>query len=228
MGKIEPFTDLHRQAIQDAMQNTQSLADITRRTGVARVVDYLLADKPTLEYYLSAMAAKFTCRRQQISQSALTLSIFHYEMSPQSLRGEECNRILINTVESERKIQRRTFIKENSLQVNIQSEVWKLYELHGQILRSKAVDFAKIKQTSLRYEMKFYLKYIFESRGKISVPLFSCQYLALNELTKIDPTIKYFADITETDARMLVLSLERIKKDDGTPLSQVLHFQGSK
>lgn len=220
MGKIAPLTDLHRQAIQVAMQNTQSLAEITKKTGVARVIDYLLTDKPTLEYYLSAMAAKFTCRRQQISQSALILSIFHYEISPQSLHGEEFNRILIDTVESERMIQRRIFIKENSLQVNIQSEVWKLYELHGQVLRSKAVDFSKIEQASLHYEMKFYLKYIFESRGKISVSLFCCQYLALNKLTKINPTIKYFADITETDARMLVLSLERTKKDDGTPLSQ--------
>lgn len=150
MGKTEPFTDLHRQAIRIAMQSIQSLADITRRTGVARVVDYLLADKLALEHYLSAMAAQFTCKRQQISHRALILSIFHYEMSPQSLYEEELNRILIDTVERERRIQLRTFIKENGLQINIRSDVWKLYELHGQVLRLKTVDFSKIEQPSLR------------------------------------------------------------------------------
>lgn len=218
--KTKPLTDIHRQAIQVAMQNAQSLADITRKTGVTKVIEYLLKDKCTLKQYLSEMAAKFTCRRQQISHSALILSIFHYEMSSLSLYEVEFKDILIDTVEKERKIQHRIFIAENGIQVNTQSDMWKLYELHGQILRLKTVDFTKINQPSLRYEMKFYLKYTFESRGKINVPLFCCQYLALNTLIEINPNIKYFADITEVDARMLVLSLERTTKDDGTPLSQ--------
>lgn len=218
--KTEPLTDIHQQAIQVAMQNAQSLADITRRTGVTKVIEYLLKDKCTLKQYLSEMASKFTCRRQQISHSALILSIFHYEMSSLSLYEVEFKDILIDTVEKERRIQRRIFIAENGIQVDTQSDIWKLYELHGQILRLKTVDFTKINQPSLRYEMKFYLKYTFESRGKINVPLFCCQYLALNTLIEINPNIKYFADVTEVDARMLVLSLERTTKDDGTPLSQ--------
>lgn len=220
MSKTEPLSDIHRQAIQAAMQNAQSLADITRKTGVTKVIGYLLEDKLTLKQYLSEMATKFTCRRQQISHRALILSIFHYEMAALSLYGEEFKSILIDIVEKERKIQRRIFIAENGLQINIQSNLWKLYALHGQILRLKTIDFTKIKQPSLRYEMKFYLKYIFESRGKISVPLFCCQYLALNTLIGINPDIKYFADITEADARMLVLFLEKATKEDGTALSQ--------
>jgi len=141
-------------------------------------------------------------------------------MASLSLYGVGFKSILVDMVEKERKIQRRKFIAENGLQVNIWSDVWKLYELHGQILRLKTIDFTEIKQPSLRYEMKFYLKYIFESRGKINASLFYCQLLALNALVEINSNIKYFADITETDARMLVLSLEKASKDDGTPLSQ--------
>lgn len=220
MNKTEPLTDTHRQAIHAAMKNAQSLAEITRKTGVAKVIGYLLEDKFILEQYLSEMAAKFTCRRQQISHSALILSIFHYERASLSLYVEEFKSLLMDAVEKERKIQRRILIAENGRQISIQSDQWKLYELHGQILRLKTVDFTKIQQSSLRYEMKFYLKYIFESRGKISVPLFCCQYLALNTLIEINPNIKYFTDITEADARMLVLSLEKETKEDGTPLSQ--------
>lgn len=211
-NKTEFLTDTHRQAIQIAIQNTQSLADITRRTGVTKVIQYLLKDKLTLKQYLSEMATKFTHRRQQISHSALILSIFHYEMASLSLYGEDFKSILIDIVENERKIQRHRFVAENSFQINIRSSVWKLYELHGQILRLKTVDFTKINLPSLHYEMKFYLKYIFESRGKINIPLFCCQYLALNTLAEINPDIKYLADVTEADARMLVLSLERTTK----------------
>lgn len=220
MSKTESLADIHLQSIQVAMQNAQSLADITRKTGVTKVIGYLLEDKLSLEQYLSKMAAKFTCERQQISHRALILSIFHYEMAALSLYGEEFKSVLINIVEKERKIQRRIFIAENGLQINIQTDVWKLYELHGQILRLKTVDFTKINQPSLRHEMKSYLKYIFESRGKTSVPLFCCQHLALNTLIEVNPDIKYFADITEADARMLVLSLEKATKEDGTALSQ--------
>ena len=117
-------------------------------------------------------------------------------------------------MEKEREIQRRKFIAENDLQINIRTDVWRLYELHGQILRLKTVDFTKISQPSLRYEMKFYLKYVFESRGKINIPLLCCKYLALNTLVENNPNIKFFADITETDAKMLVISLERTTKDE--------------
>jgi len=96
MSRTEPLTDLHRQAIQVAIQNTQSLADITKKTGVTKVIDYLLMDQLTLEHYLSAMAAEFTYRRQQISHSALILSIFHYEMSSLSLYRSEFRDSLIN------------------------------------------------------------------------------------------------------------------------------------
>lgn len=147
-NKTEPLTDTHRQAIHTAMKNTQSLADITRKTGVAKVIRYLLEDRLTLKQYLSEMAAKFTCQRQQISHSALILSIFHYEMAALSLYGEEFKSLLIDAVEKERKIQRRIFIAENVHQISIQSDQWKLYEPHGQILRLKTVDFTKIQQLS--------------------------------------------------------------------------------
>lgn len=172
MNKTEPLTDTHRQAIHAAMKNAQSLAEITRKTGVAKVIGYLLEDKFILEQYLSEMAAKFTCRRQQISHSALILSIFHYERASLSLYVEEFKSLLMDAVEKERKIQRRIFIAENGRQISIQSDQWKLYELHGQILRLKTVDFTKIQQSSLRYEMKFYLKYILKAEEK-SVSLYS-------------------------------------------------------
>ena len=98
--------------------------------------------------------------------------MFHYEMAELSLYNADFKDLLVNTVESERKIQRRVFLAENHLQVDIRSNVWKLYEPRGDSLRLKTIDLLKIQSPSLRYEMRYYLRHIFESRGK-SIPRFS-------------------------------------------------------
>ena len=220
MAKAPLLTESHRQAIRKAMSSSISLADITRKTGVVRVIEFMLEDKYSLEQYMMSMASVLTHRRQQISHSSLLLSIFHYEMPKLSLYDAEFKDMLVDIVERERRIQRRVFLAENHLQVDIRSDVWKLYEPHGDILRLKTIDFLKIKCPSLRYEMKYYLRHFFESRGKINVPLYCCQYLALNTLVAANPKIKYFADITEADTKALVLSLETMKKEDEMPFSQ--------
>lgn len=190
MAKAKPLSAFHRHTIQSIMKSSASLAEITKEVGVKSVVEYMLENKTALIRYLSAMAAVITQQRKQISHNTLILSIFHCEMASLNMYGEEFKSILLDIVERERKIQRRTFIAENSAQVNIHSDIWKLYEPHGNILRLKAIDFTKIHSQSLRYEMKYYLQYIFQSRGRINAPLFCCQHKALNVLTETNPDIK--------------------------------------
>lgn len=220
MSRAKPLTDLQRQEIRDKMKKSVSLSEVTRETGSVRIVEYLLYDKPALEQYLTAMAAEFTRQRRQISHSALILSIFNYEMGSLSLYGQEFADMLVSVVEREREKQRRVFIAENRLQIDISSDVWMLYEPHGDILRLRAIDFRKIQCTSLHYEMKYYLRHMFEISGKVNVSLFSGQCMALNALTEANPRIKYFADITEASAKALLLFLENRKKEDGGSLSQ--------
>jgi len=220
MSKARPLTESERQAVRTAMDSSISLADITKDTGVVNVIEFMLENPPALEQYMASMASAFTDRRQQISYRSLLLSMFHYEMASLSIYDLEFRNMLTGIVERERRIQRQVFLAENHLQIDPRSDVWKLYEPHGDALRSNAIDFSKIQQPSLRHEMKYYLKHIFESRGKISAPHFCCQYQALNALTAVNPRIQYFADISESDARALVLFLEATEKEDGSPLSQ--------
>lgn len=202
------------------MKKSVSLSEVTRETGSVRVVEYLLYDKTALEQYLTAMAAEFTRQRRQISHSALILSMFHYEMGSLSLYGQEFADMLVSVVEREREIQRRVFIAENHLQIDIGSDVWKMYERHGNILRLKTIDFTKVRCPSLRYEMKYYIRYLFEDTGKVNVPLFCCQYMAINTLAEVNPRIRYFADITEADAKALLVSFEHARKENGDSFSQ--------
>jgi integrase len=220
MNKCSSLTDQQRHNIRDAIKNSVTLAEITQETNVTKVIEYLLEDRSKLERYLSAMAAVLTRQRRQISHSALILSIFHYERSKLSLYDKDFLTLLTSVVEREREIQRNVFIAENHLQADIGSDVWKMYEWHGNILRLKMIDFTKVRCPPLRYEMKHYLRYLFENTGKVNVPLFCCQYMAINALTEVNPRIRYFADVTEADARALLVSLEHARKENGDPLSQ--------
>lgn len=220
MSKHSVLTDQQRRNIRDAMERSVTLAEITRGANVTKVIEYLLEDRPLLEKYLCAMAAAFTQRRQQISYSLLILSVFHYERGSLSLYEKDFLTLLTSTVEREREIQKRVFIAENQLQADIGSDVWRMYGRHGDILRLKTIDFAKIRSPSLRHEMKHYLRHIFEKTGKVNTPLFCCQYMAINALLEVNPQIRYFADITEADARSLLLFLENAEKEDGSSLSQ--------
>lgn len=220
MSKAKPLTAEQREAAREAMLMGHSLSEISRYAGVVATIEYMLKDILLLESYLQRMASAITQKREQISHSALLLSMFHYEMSTLSLYDPTFKEMLLKAVEQERIIQRKLFVAGNSTEVTPYRDVWKLYEPYGNVLRLKRLDFTAIKRPSLRSEVKYYFCYLFEQRGKVYVPLFDACKLAINALADIAPEVIYFADITEGHVRTLVLALEAMRKDDGEPLSQ--------
>lgn len=220
MSKAKPLTAEQREAAREAILMGQSLSKISRCAGVVATIEYMLKDILLLESYLQRMASAITQKREQISHSALLLSMFHYEMSTLSLYDPTFKEMLLKAVEQERIIQRKLFVAGNSKEVTPYRDVWKLYEPYGNVLRLKRLDFTTIKRPSLRSEVKYYFCYLFEQRGKVYVPLFDACKLAINALADIAPEVIYFADITEGHVRTLVLALEAMRKDDGEPLSQ--------
>jgi len=176
-----PIDEEQRQRIREAMENSISLAEITRKESVCRVIKYLLEDEPSLERYLTEMAATLTKQRRQIAYQVLIKSIFHdKKCSNLSIYPDRFLELLTSVVETERERQKTVFIAENHLQINIHSDVWKVYERYGDVLRLKTIDFLSIHSPSLRYEMKYYLRHMYEHAGKVNVPLYCCQYMALN------------------------------------------------
>lgn len=215
-----PLEEKQRLNIDKAMESLDSLAEITRVESVQRVIYYLLEDKASLERYLIGIAKSFTARRHQIAYASLLRSVFHER------RGipEYCNDfrdILIKVVETEKEIQKRLFLAENHLQVNIHSNSWKMYQQYGDVLTLVNLGFTKICRASLRGELKYYYRYLYECKAKISRSLFSPCFTALNALVDINPQIRYFADITDADAKALLLFLESTyRTKNGTGLSQ--------
>lgn len=138
------------------MLTGHSLSKISRCAGVVATIEYMLKDIRLLETYLQRMASAITQKREQISHSALLLSMFHYEMSSLSLYDPAFKEMLLKAVEQERIIQRKLFVAGNSTEVTPYRDVWKLYEPYGNVLRLKRLDFTAIKRPSLRSEVKYY------------------------------------------------------------------------
>lgn len=171
MSKAKPLTAEQCEAAREAMLTGHSLSKISRCAGVVATIEYMLKDIRLLETYLQRMASAITQKREQISHSALLLSMFHYEMSSLSLYDPAFKEMLLKAVEQERIIQRKLFVAGNSTEVTPYRDVWKLYEPYGNVLRLKRLDFTAIKRPSLRSEVKYYFCYLFEQRGKVYVPL---------------------------------------------------------
>lgn len=214
-----PLDEKQRCNLRKSMKNLDSLAEITRMETVYRVVNYLLENKSTLEEYLAGMAELLTKKRQQISYRNFFGCVFH-TMKELKYYNKDFQIIVTNVIENEREIQRHKFIAENHFQISIHSDLWKLYERYGDALRLNSVDFSLIHSSSLRYELKYYLRYIFECTGNIGAKVFDKIIILLNAFTEVNPRIHYFADITETDVKAIIMFLENTyRRRDGNTLS---------
>ena len=117
MSKAKPLTAEQCEAAREAMLTGHSLSKISRCAGVVATIEYMLNDLRLLETYLQRMASAITQKREQISHSALLLSMFHYEMSSLSLYDPAFKEMLLKAVEQERIIQRKLFVAGNSTEV---------------------------------------------------------------------------------------------------------------
>jgi len=215
-----PLDEKQRRNLRKSMNNLDSLAEITRIETVYRVVNYLLEDKSSLEEYLTGMAGSLTKKRQQISYRNFFGCVFH-TTKELSCYSKDFQTIVINVIENEREIQRHKFVAENHFQISIYSDLWKLYERYGDALRLNSVDFSLIHRSSLRYELKYYLRYIFKCTRNIGAKVFDKIIILLNALTEVNPRINYFADITEADVKTIIMFLETTyRRRDGNTLSQ--------
>lgn len=217
-----PLSAEVKEKIKTLMEQRKSLSEISKPEKNVRVIKYLLEDVVLLEEYLKGVANEITKERLQISYTMLFKRIFH-SVKPNSFRfyDEKFVQILMKVSDEEQEKQYRVFVSENHLQADVKNDVWKLYVMYAGGLRSKFIDFRKIDSPSLRMEIKHYFHHMFGYSKKVNIAIFCAIKIAANTLIKINPQIHCFADITEADARELLLFLEtKYKQDSGEKLSE--------
>jgi hypothetical protein len=104
--------------------------------------------------------------------------------------------------------QKSLFRRENRQQLSVHNDIWQLFYLTGPNLRSNSYDFSKIHCVSLRLELKYFMLWYLQGRSDYRTPVLAAVIKGVNFLSSNNPSIHYFADISDVDARQLYNYLE--------------------
>jgi integrase len=116
-------------------------------------------------------------------------------------------KLLIKDVVSREYIYQKTeFIRGNSKQLDVGKDIWRIYYLDGENLRSYRCDFSLIEPSGLKLELKYYYKNILGARR--AVRIISLISALINRLAQAKHDLHSFADLTEADTAFIYSYLE--------------------
>jgi len=155
--------------------------------------------------YLQIKAREITCNREIITVTGLMRKIL-YKFTNKSYMDGILKVILKDVVSKEYIYQKTELIRGNEKQLDIKNDIWTMYYLDGENLRSYKYDFSLINPTNFRLELKYYYKHALRSRRAVGmIALISS---VINRLAKEDMAMCSFADITEEGAAFICSYLE--------------------
>ena len=203
------FARFWTEEIIAAMRDDNSLAHITAKIGILRCARYAAAlDSSEADRYLEASARGFTNRRERISLSKLYGLVFGVSRTEAKLAGNAFDAAVRRIADEEYRLQYEKFPTENHMQTDVGRDVWIFYAKHGPALYYNRLDFRVIESTSLRMEVKYYLKHRFSGAVQIKDRFLTLTAAGCNYLSAHDSRIHYFSDIDELDAKALHIVLE--------------------
>lgn len=200
---IEKWTSI----ISASIVGDESLQQVTKRIGLAKVYKILATMQTTVEKYLRRIVAQYTERRELITMRKLQLFLFGrtIEYGQYDLLWE----MLQSVVDEEYEKQCRIFIKENPLQFDMHKDEWIVYQRKGDALIFKTFDFSGIIRPFIKQEIKRYTKFrhtptiLFRDSG------LAWLIKSVNIISENNPSVQCMADIDDVDVQILYETLER-------------------
>lgn len=206
----EEFDAFCGEQVAAALSAGGNLKETVGKIGLTRVTRYCMDFAPELtERMVNAIASDFTERRTAISLYGVQTALWGNRKG-HGYSDDRCDsrfKKLIETIVSDEiTLQKTRFIRENHLEMNVGTDVWNLYRMHGGNLACDQIDFTVIESLSLRLEVKYCMIHRFNQSSRVN--FVSNVSHALNILSRKNPQIKYIADITQADARALYMHME--------------------
>jgi integrase len=208
----EEFSSFWMEKIQKAMVQNDNLQIISARIGMVRTIRYCMTMPENTVEYLEQMAKSYTNRREIITEHKFQRELLGEKIN-YPVFGAVFTKMFKSTVENEAAVQKQKFVAENQLQLDVYCDTWVLYKKHGPSLYYKKLDFTLISNTSLRLEVKHYMKHRFMGVYRIDDGIIYQIAEALNRMTERNPAIRYFADIDDVDVKALHIALENKKEN---------------
>lgn len=192
--------------VRDSIAQDESLRQITKRIGFAKLYRIAETMQEPVEKYFRRIAAQYTKRREIITMHKIQLFIFGrvLEYSEYNMFWD----LLQEIVDAEYNKQCSLFVKENPLQFDMSKDEWIVYRRKGDALVFKRFDFSTIMRPFIKQEIKQYIKHLHSpiiSFGDSSLTLIT---KAVNIIAENNPSIQCMADIEDVDVQILYETLE--------------------
>lgn len=203
------FEEYWTHIIERFMSENKPLTYVANRIGDVRVSRYMMLIPDKTKDYVTKVARNFTQRRELISLNKISYCIFgnNYRHGFYG-KSKELGILASEIVDNEYTIQFKKFVAENYVSMDIQLDRWIMYQNYGLLLESLVLDFTKIKQVSLRHEVKYFIRDRFSGTVRTSDRSFNVLVQAINRVCANNGSVKYFADIDFVDVKTLQMSME--------------------
>lgn len=214
--------------ITEKVQAYEALHSVSERIGTMLASIYVsrLPDRDVTGYF-ERLALCFTQQRTIIT----TQSFFNMVLKPEAtIRRAELDQHFVKLVDAvvqrEYEIQCSLFIRENHSQLDVNSDKWILFRMHGPALSRTVIDFSGIKSPSLKREIQFFMKHRYYSLSTDKDQAVYSLIDAANMLFYNNPRIHFFADVDDVDVRSLYMSMERRHGQDegGKSASEIMRM----
>ena len=212
------FEEYWTHIIEKLMSENKPLTYVANRIGDVRVSRYMMLIPDKTKDYVTRLAHNYTQRRELIHLS----KIYNYIFGNNNRKGfygksKELLPLTKEVVENEFTIQFQKFIVENYVSMDIRLDKWIFYQSYGLSLKYITVDFTQIAQTSLRHEVKYFIRDRLSGTVGTNGRILNLITQAINQICANNTSIKNFADIDFVDVKALQMSMEA----DGISLSRI-------
>jgi Phage integrase family. len=195
--------------LEQALRSGCSLQSILDSVGVVEMMRLMEKSSAILmNAYFQERAAEFTDRREIVTCFKLLQAAFTNKKQASKFYEAPIVERVKQIADAEFEKQKLLFCQQNRQQLNIRNDTWQLFYLTGPNLRSNSYDFTKISSASLRLEVKYFMLWYLQGRTNYRTPVLSAAIKGINFLSDNNPSIHYFADISDVDARELYNYLE--------------------
>jgi hypothetical protein len=195
--------------LEKALCSGGSLQPVLDSVGVMEMMQIMEnAPADLIDAYFRAKATELTSRREIVTCFKLLYAAFADKKQAGRFYAASIMNRIRQIADAEFEKQKSLFRQQNRHQLNIHNDIWQLFYLTGPNLRSNSYDFTKINSTSLRLEVKYFMLWYLQGRSNYRTPVLSAAIKGINFLSGNNPSIHYFADISDVDARQLYNFLE--------------------
>lgn len=207
----EEFAGFWIKELGSMIERNESLGAMADKIGTRMVTECAMElQDGQLMQYLVRKAREFTDNRTIITGQSYYRIILGSKINMKRNRFfepfvERVDQIL----ESEYALQCRRFPRENEKELTGSKDIWKIFFMHGPTLCFQTIDFTSIACPSLRAEVKSYMRCrLRKGQAKGEKGIYSISE-ALNCLSESNPSIHFFTDINEIDAKTLYMKMEK-------------------